>query len=143
MTAIAAECTVRQIPLRLDLAHAVGKVLPALHDWGVEFAVWCHYKFLSCGPGAVAGLFLYGRHADGAAAAPLQRHAGWWAPHRATRFAMPRTLVAQRGAHGFQVSNPPVLAVLPVIEALRALRDAGGVQDTRAKRVRFVLFMRK
>lgn len=142
MKAVAAECNARNIPVGFDLAHAVGNVPLHLHDWGVDFGVWCHYKYLNSGPGAVAGLFLHDRHAD-ADVSTLPRYAGWWGHDRATRFAMPRAFKPQRGAPGFQVSNPPVLAVVPVAEALATLEKAGGVAATRRKSVALVRFLRR
>lgn len=127
------------IPIGFDLAHAVGNVELSLHDWGADFAVWCSYKYLNAGPGAVAGAFVHERHASG----ELPRLAGWWGHDRKSRFAMPRDFVAQRGAPGFQLSNPPVLAIVPVGEAARVFEEAGGMGVVRGKSVRLTSFLER
>lgn len=130
MEALARACREAGVPLGLDLAHAVGNVPLQLHDWGVDFAVWCSYKYLNSGPGAVGGAFVHGRHGDGAA---LNRLGGWWGHDRSTRFAMGADFVPQPGAYGFQLSNPPVLALAPVIASLELFAEAGGVEELRRK----------
>ena len=107
----------------LDLAHAVGNVPLRLHDWDVDFAVWCTYKYLNCGPGAVAGCFVHETHGRDAV---LKRFAGWWGNDPATRFRMhlePQFL-PRVGADGWQVSNPPILAMAPLIASLDIFDDA-------------------
>lgn len=137
MKAIGARARAHGIPFGLDLAHAVGNIELHLHDWQVDFAVWCSYKYLNSGPGAVAGLFVHDKHADTA----LARHAGWWGHCAQTRFEMGHEFNAQRGAGGFHASNPPVLAVAPLIASLRVFERAGGVAALRKKSVLLTQFM--
>lgn len=127
------------VPIGFDLAHAVGNTPLSLHEWGADFAVWCSYKYLNAGPGAVAGVFVHERHA----AEVLPRHAGWWGHDRTSRFAMPREFVPQKGAPGFQLSNPPVLAIVPVTEAARVFAKAGGMDAVRKKSVKLTAFLER
>jgi len=112
-----------------DLAHAVGNVPLSLHDWNVDFAVWCSYKYLNAGPGAIAGLFIHENLANSA----RPRLAGWWGHDPATRFAMPPIFKPIRGAQGFQQSNPPVLSVVSVLGSLQVFEAAGFMPALRAR----------
>ena len=91
-----------------DLAHAVGNVPLSLHDWGVDFACWCSYKYLNSGAGGIAGAFVHERHANDTT---LNRFAGWWGNDPKTRFDMSEDFIPLPGAPSFQLSNPPVLQV--------------------------------
>ncbi|NQW30317.1 MAG: kynureninase [Ignavibacteria bacterium] len=92
----------------VDLAHAVGNVELKLHDWNVDFAVWCSYKYLNSGPGGVGGAFVHQQHA---ANPSLPRFAGWWGNDEASRFQMEYDFSAANGADGWQLSNAPILSM--------------------------------
>ena len=129
-----------------DLAHSVGNVPVALHDCGAAFAVWCSYKYLNGGPGAIGGCFVHQRHAR---AQPRERHsgalpgarlAGWWGHEQSTRFRMEPQFRAALGAAAWQVSNPPILSAAPLIASL-AIFTAAGMERLRTKSVELTGFM--
>ena len=123
----------------LDLAHAIGNTPLKLHDWNADFAVWCSYKYLNAGPGAVGGCFVHERHAENGA---LPRFAGWWGHDKAERFLFQPQFRAIAGAQGWQISNPPVLAMAPLLASLEIF-SAAGMEALRSKSLALSGFLRR
>jgi kynureninase len=123
----------------LDLAHAVGNVPLALHDWGVDFAVWCTYKYLCGGPGSIAGCFVHEAHNRNTS---LPRLAGWWGNDPSLRFRMQLEpeFQAKAGADGWQVSNPSILAAAPM-RATLAMYDEAGLAALRERSQRLTGYL--
>jgi kynureninase len=115
----------------LDLAHAIGNVPLALHDWAPDFAIWCTYKYLNTGPGSVGGAFVHSRHLDDTDRKQLL---GWWSNDEATRFKMAPTFTPAKGVDTWQLSCPAVLSQAPLVASLEIFQEAG-IDKLRAKSV--------
>jgi kynureninase len=120
-----------------DLAHAAGNLDLRLHDWGVDFAAWCSYKYLNAGPGAVGGCFIHERHAE---SFDIPRFAGWWGHDKKTRFLMGPEYVPIPGAEGWQISNPPILQMAAMRASLEIF-DEAGISALREKSVRLTGYL--
>lgn len=110
-----------------DLAHAAGNVDMQLHDWGVDFAAWCSYKYLNSGPGSLGGIFIHDKHGQDLS---VPRLAGWWGHNKQTRFKMRDDFDPLPGAEGWQLSNPPILP-LAAMRASMELFDQAGISNLR------------
>ena len=119
-----------------DLAHAAGNIMLDLHDWGVDFAAWCSYKYLCAGPGSPGGVFIHERHGnwDG------PRLSGWWGHDKQTRFQMGPDFVPIKGAEGWQISNAPILA-MACLRASMAIFDKVGMSLIRSKSEKLTGYM--
>lgn len=120
-----------------DLAHAVGNVILKLHDWQVDFATWCSYKYLNSSPGGVSGIFIHEKHFD--LEKPKERLAGWWGYDEATRFQMKKGFKAEYGADGWQLSNVPIL-LMAVHKASLDIFEEVGMERLRAKSEKLTAF---
>jgi len=112
-----------------DLAHTIGNVKPELHDWEVDFAMWCTYKYLNSGPGATAGIFVHNKFAE---RFDIPRLAGWWGHDKTERFKMDSEFKPMRGAEGWQNSNPAILP-LACLKASLSIFDEVGMDNLREK----------
>jgi kynureninase len=112
-----------------DLAHAAGNLPLKIHDWNVDFAVWCSYKYLNSGPGGIAGCFVHERHARNT---KLPRFTGWWGHDKVNRFLMEPDFQAIPGAEGWQLSNPSILSAAALRASLEIF-DEAKIDRLRAK----------
>jgi kynureninase len=146
---ITAHARAHQIFVIWDLAHAVGNVPLRLHDWHVDAAAWCSYKYLNSGPGCIGGMFV---HEDNSSVTrPItddkpeegytNRLAGWWGNDKGTRFVMANKFHPVKGAAGFQLSNPSILDITSLSASLEVFGLAGGVGALREKSVRLTAFL--
>ncbi len=105
-----------------DLAHAAGNVELQLHDWEVDFAAWCSYKYMNSGPGNASGCFIHQKHHKNK---KLPRFAGWWGHNKERRFLMEPQFDPVEGANGWQVSNLPILSLAPYLASLEIFEEVG------------------
>jgi kynureninase len=118
----------RGITIGFDLAHAAGNVPLDMHGVGADFAVWCNYKYLNSGPGAVGGCFVHERHTRESGLdeyISMPRYEGWWGNDPKIRFEMGPGFVPVRSADAWQLSNPPIFALAPVKASYELFREAG------------------
>ncbi|MGB4776033.1 MAG: kynureninase [Daejeonella sp.] len=113
-----------------DLAHAAGNVPLKLHDWDIDFACWCTYKYMNSSPGGISGVFIHEKHFDDT---ELKRFAGWWGYDEKTRFKMAKGFVPEYGAEGWQLSCSPVLLLAACKASLVLFEEAGGVETLNRK----------
>lgn len=121
-----------KVPVGFDLAHAAGNIELHLHDWNVDFAAWCSYKYLNAGPGGVAGAFVHEKHCNNI---NLPRFAGWWGNDPKTRFTMPDTFIPVKSADAWQLSNAPVLPMAALRASLEIFGEAGISRITTKRKV--------
>jgi kynureninase len=121
----------------IDLAHGAGNIKPDLHNSGVDFAAWCTYKYLNSGPGSLSGIFVHEKHAHNR---DLPRFAGWWNHNKETRFNMRLPFDVMSGAEGWQLSNPPILAMAPIKASLEMFEEVG-MDALREKSIQLTGFM--
>lgn len=122
-----------------DLAHATGNIPMQLHDWNVDFAAWCTYKYLNSGPGSVAGCFVHENHHNNK---DLPRFAGWWGHDKTTRFKMENHFNPIQSAEAWQLSNPPILSLAAIRASLDVFKSAGGMDVLREKSLKLISYMR-
>lgn len=139
MKAITAAGHAKGCMVGFDLAHATGNIPMQLHDWDVDFAAWCSYKYLNSGPGSVAGCFVHEKHH---ANLELPRFAGWWGHDKESRFRMENRFVPMQSAEAWQVSNPPILSLAAIRASLDTIKDAGGILALREKSLKLTRYMR-
>ena len=119
-----------------DLAHAAGNIKLELHDWNVDFAAWCSYKYMNSGPGNASGCFVHEKHHN----SDLPRFAGWWGHNKERRFKMEPTFDPVHGADGWQISNLPILSLAPYLASVE-LFDQVGMDKLIAKRNQITAYL--
>ncbi len=105
-----------------DLAHAAGNIELKLHDWDVDFASWCSYKYMNSGPGNASGVFVNERYLN---RKDIPRFEGWWGTKRDTRFLMKPEFEPMENADAWQLSNAPILSVAPYLACLELFEEVG------------------
>ena len=119
ITAKAQDCGCK---VGFDLAHAAGNLKMSLHDWSVDFAAWCGYKYLNGGPGAPSGAFIHERYLG---RIDFPRFEGWWGHEKSSRFQMPKDFKPLNTAEAWQISNPPILSMAALLASLEIFHEAG------------------
>jgi kynureninase len=114
-----------------DLAHVAGNVPVQLHEWSVDFAVWCSYKYLNAGPGSVGGMYIHEKYASDLA---FRRLAGWWGNEEKTRFQMARAFTPKSGASGWSISTAQVFNMVALKGSLKIISKAG-IENMREKSI--------
>jgi kynureninase len=122
-----------------DLAHAMGNVPLKLHEWGVDFACWCSYKYINSGPGAVGGAFIHEKHHK----SDRPRLEGWWGHDKETRFEMGPDYVSMGTAESWQTSNAPVFNMAIHKVSLEIFKEAGGMEVLRERALRLTDYLEK
>lgn len=120
-----------------DLAHAIGNIPLQLHDWNVDFAAWCTYKYLNSGPGSVSGIYIHEKHASNP---ETFRLAGWWGHDKSSRFKMEPQFVPIPTAESWQMSNAPVLS-MAAHKASLDIFDEAGISRLREKSIRLTAYL--
>jgi kynureninase len=120
-----------------DLAHVAGNVPMHLHDWEVDFAVWCSYKYLNAGPGSVAGIYIHEKFANDL---EFRRLAGWWGNEEKTRFQMVRDFTPQPGAAGWSISTAQVFNMVALRASLKII-DKAGIENIRNKSIQLTGYL--
>jgi kynureninase len=142
MKTITEKAHAKGIMVGFDLAHAVGNIELALHDWQVDFACWCSYKYLNSGAGSVGGCFVHQKHAQNTdKESQVTRFAGWWGHDKDTRFKMENNFKPIATAEGWQLSNPPVLSLAAIRGSLDTIKMAGGISALRKKSIKLTQYM--
>ncbi|MCJ1316901.1 Kynureninase (L-kynurenine hydrolase) [Xylographa vitiligo] len=146
---ITAHAHSKGLPIGWDLAHAAGNVELQLHDWDVDFAVWCSYKYLNSGPGGIGALFVHEKHGkvdleamDQGKEGYRPRLSGWWGGDKATRFSMGNNFLPIPGAAGFQVGNPSAIALTAVLASLEVFAETD-MQAIRIKSIDITNYLEK
>mgnify|MGYP006076133325 CR=1 FL=1 len=120
-----------------DLAHAAGNVILKLHDWNVDFATWCSYKYLNSSPGGISGVFIHEKYSN---SPELPRFAGWWGSDEKDRFLMDKKFIPQKGAAGWQMSNAPILTMSAHWASLEIFMEAG-MENLRVKSIELTNYL--
>lgn len=121
-----------------DLAHAAGNVPVQLHDWDIDFACWCSYKYQNSGPGGISGIFVHEKHFDDQT---LNRFAGWWGYKESTRFRMEKGFIPEQGADGWQISCSQVMPMALYHASLKIFQKAGFIDPLRIKSITLTAYL--